>query len=74
MLKTGSVFGAKHAPVFFGRAAEIRRVLDAWRDASAKPAPYLLIVGASGARKSSLAGADLLLRLTTPGVVPGVDL
>ena len=68
------VFGAKHAPVFFGRGADIRRALDAWRDASAKAAPNLLIVGASGAGKSSLARAGLLPRLTTPGVVPGVDL
>jgi tetratricopeptide (TPR) repeat protein len=69
-----SVFGAKHAPVFFGRAGDVRRAVDLWRDVATNGAPFLLIVGASGAGKSSLARAGLLPRLTTPGVAAEVDL
>jgi tetratricopeptide (TPR) repeat protein len=36
--------------------------------------PFLLIVGASGSGKSSLARAGLIPRLTTPGLVASVDL
>ncbi len=68
-----SVFGAKHAPVFFGRSANIRRATDLWLDVAAKGAPFLIIVGASGAGKSSLARAGLIERLRTPGVVAEVD-
>ena len=68
-----SVFGAKHAPVFFGRAPEIRRATDLWREAEARGTPFLLIIGASGAGKSSLARAGLIPRVTTPGVVPETD-
>src|SRR5262249_19661382 len=35
--------------------------------------PFLLVVGASGVGKSSLARAGLAPRLTTPGVAAGVD-
>src|SRR5262249_53772728 len=42
--------------------------------AAARGTPFLLIVGASGAGKSSLARAGLIPRLTTPGVVETVDL
>jgi WD40 repeat protein/tetratricopeptide (TPR) repeat protein len=68
-----AAFGAKHAPVFFGRSQDVRRAVDLWRDAGSRSAPYLLLVGASGAGKSSLARAGLLPRLTTPGVVKEVD-
>ncbi len=69
-----SVFGARHAPVFFGRAGDVRRAMDSLRDCAARGAPFLLLVGASGAGKSSLARAGLIPRLTTPGVAPEVDL
>jgi hypothetical protein len=69
-----NVFGALHAPVFFGRAVDIRRATDLWREAAERSAPFLLIVGASGSGKSSLARAGLIPRLTTPGVVKDVDL
>jgi hypothetical protein len=36
--------------------------------------PFLLIVGASGAGKSSLARAGIIPRLTTPGVIREVDI
>ena len=61
------VFGARHAPVFFGRAGDIRRAGDLWRDHAARGTKFLLIVGASGAGKSSLARAGLIPRLITPG-------
>ncbi len=67
------VFGARHAPVFFGRAVDIRRALDLWREAANRQTPFLLVVGASGAGKSSLARAGLMPRLTTPGVEERVD-
>ena len=68
-----SVFGAKHAPVFFGRSADIRRATESWCEAATRGTPFLLVVGASGAGKSSLARAGLVPRLTTPGVVNRVD-
>jgi eukaryotic-like serine/threonine-protein kinase len=57
-------FEAEHAAVFFGRdrvVDEARRRLMA---AAERGTPFLLIVGASGAGKSSLARAGLLPRLT----------
>lgn len=68
-----SVFGAKHTPVFFGRSADIRRATESWREAAARGTPFLLVVGVSGAGKSSLARAGVVPRLTTPGVIGGVD-
>ncbi|WP_413207400.1 AAA family ATPase [Rhodospirillum sp. A1_3_36] len=67
-------FGAKHAPVFFGRDRDTTRAVEALRDAAERSCPFLLVVGSSGCGKSSLVGAGLVPRLTTPGVVPGVDL
>jgi tetratricopeptide (TPR) repeat protein len=69
-----AAFGAKHAPVFFGRSRDITRAVDQWKDAAARGPPFLLLVGASGAGKSSLARAGLVPRITAPGVVPTVDL
>jgi eukaryotic-like serine/threonine-protein kinase len=69
-----AAFEAEHSAVFFGRD---RAIDEAWRRLSAAAArgtPFLLIVGASGAGKSSLARAGLIPRLTTPGVIPGVHL
>lgn len=66
-------FGAKHAPVFFGRSHDTARAVDLWREAGSRGSPYLLVVGTSGSGKSSLARAGLLPRLTTPGVIPQVD-
>ena len=65
-------FEAEHAAVFFGRDRiidEARRRLAAAETAT----PFLLIVGASGSGKSSLARAGLIPRLTTPGIVASVD-
>src|SRR5215469_10031440 len=69
-----AAFGVKHAPVFFGRSRDITRAVDQWKEAAARGMPFLLLIGASGAGKSSLARAGLVPRLTAPGVVPAVDL
>ena len=66
-------FGATHAPVFFGRGRDITRGVDTLKDAADAGTPFLLLVGPSGSGKSSLARAGLVPRLTTPGVLPYVD-
>lgn len=56
-----AAFQAEHAPLFFGRerlSAALRRRLE--------DEPLLLLVGASGAGKSSLVRAGLMPRLTAP--------
>src|ERR1700733_2467661 len=68
-----AAFGAKHAPVFFGRSHDTTRAVDLWREAASRGSPYLLVVGASGSGKSFLARAGLVPRLTTPGVIKDVD-
>ena len=68
-----AAFGAKHAPVFFGRSDDTNRAVELWREAGRRALPYLLIVGASGSGKSSLARSGLIPRLTTPGVIKEVD-
>jgi hypothetical protein len=67
-----AAFGAKHAPVFFGRSRDITKVIDRLKDAAEKGCPFLLVDGASGAGKSSLVRAGLVPRLTAAGVVPSV--
>lgn len=67
-------FGAKHAPVFFGRARDTERSVDAWREASLKGCAFLLVNGLSGSGKSSLMRAGIVPRITTPGVILDVDL
>jgi hypothetical protein len=67
-------FEAEHAPVFFGRDRAIDEARRRFAEAAARGAPFLLIVGASGSGKSSLARAGVIPRLTTPGVVAAVDL
>src|SRR5262245_33638282 len=69
-----AAFGAKHAPVFFGRSRDITKAVDRLKDAAEKGCPFLLVDGASGSGKSSLVRAGLVPRLTAAGVVPSVDL
>ncbi|MCC6889060.1 MAG: tetratricopeptide repeat protein [Hyphomicrobiales bacterium] len=64
-----AAFGTSHAGVFFGREAAIARAV-----AKLRQARFLLLIGASGAGKSSLLRAGLLPRATAPGVIPDVDL
>jgi eukaryotic-like serine/threonine-protein kinase len=67
-------FDEAHAAVFFGRARVIELLRERLIDAAAHGCPFLLLLGMSGAGKSSLVRAGLLPRLTQPGAVPGVDL
>jgi hypothetical protein len=67
-------FEAEHAAVFFGRARVIDEARRRLAAAAERGAAFLLIVGASGSGKSSLARAGLIPRLTTPGVVVSVEL
>ena len=69
-----AVFEAEQAAVFFGRDRAIEDARRRLTAAAERGTPFLLIVGASGAGKSSLARAGLIPRLTTPGVVASVDL
>jgi hypothetical protein len=66
-------FDARHAAVFFGRTRDVSRATDRLKAAAEAGHPFLLLLGASGSGKSSLARAGLVSRLTTPGVVPAVD-
>jgi hypothetical protein len=67
-------FDVRHARVFFGRSRAISRAVNRLKAAAARDAPFLLLVGASGTGKFSLARAGLIPRLTTPGVVADVDI
>jgi formylglycine-generating enzyme required for sulfatase activity len=58
-------FTRKYAPVFFGRDAEIREILDRMRLAEGR---FLIISGASGTGKSSLVDAGVLPRLEMTGI------
>lgn len=62
------VFDAAHAPVFFGRRDDVLRAVESLRAGAARGTPFLLVLGASGTGKSSLARAGVLPRLTTAGV------
>lgn len=76
-------FNASHSAVYFGRDRKVTRAIEHLQSV-AKPQnairsaprsiPFLLIVGESGAGKSSLMRAGLAPRLTAPGVVPAVGL
>ena len=68
-----AAFGAKHAPVFFGRSRDVAKAVERLKDAADKGCPFLLVDGASGAGKSSLVRAGLVPRLTAAGVVPSID-
>ena len=67
-------FEAEHAEVFFGRGRAIERGVTELAAAASRGTPLLLIAGESGTGKSSLARAGLLPRVTTTGIVEGVDL
>jgi len=68
-----AAFDAEHAPVFFGRTRDTGRAIDRLKEAAEHGTPFLLVIGASGAGKSSLVRAGIVPRLTAPGVVRGVD-
>lgn len=66
-------FETEHAAVFFGRDHAIDEARRRLAAAAEQGTPFLLIVGASGVGKSSLARAGLIPRLMTPGVVTSID-
>ena len=66
-----AAFEADRERVFFGRDLAIRQAIERLREAKT---PFLLILGASGAGKSSLLRAGLMPRLSRPGAIPEVDL
>ena len=76
-------FDARHAAIYFGRDRKVTRAIEQLQSvaraqsgirSAPRNVPFLLIVGESGAGKSSLMRAGLAPRLTASGVVPAVDL
>jgi tetratricopeptide (TPR) repeat protein len=70
-------FEFEHAPVFFGRTGEVGAALESLRKTQVDkddPRGFLLMLGASGSGKSSLARAGLLSTLVEPGVIDGIGL
>ena len=70
-------FDFKHAPIFFGRTAAVSGAIEALRKTQVDkddPRSFLIVLGASGSGKSSLARAGILPVLTEPGVIEGVGL
>ena len=70
-------FDFEHAPIFFGRTAAISGAIETLRKTQADkddPRSFLLVLGASGSGKSSLARAGILPVLTEPGVIEGAGL
>jgi WD40 repeat protein/energy-coupling factor transporter ATP-binding protein EcfA2 len=64
----------EHAPIFFGRSAMIKAAVEQVTANAENGRAFLLILGASGAGKSSLAQAGVLPALAGRGIVPGVGL
>jgi tetratricopeptide (TPR) repeat protein len=64
-------FDANREHVFFGRGRAIRQASERVRAAKT---PFLLILGASGAGKSSLLRGGLVPKLLRPGAIPEVGL
>jgi WD40 repeat protein len=59
------VFRSEHAPIFFGRDEEVCEALERLRAQAETGCAFLLLVGASGSGKSSLARAGILPALET---------
>ncbi len=62
----------EHAPIFFGRSETTKTAVEHLVQNADAERPFLLVLGASGAGKSSLAQAGIIPALTVRGVVPGV--
>lgn len=65
-------FDIDDALIFCGRTQAVTELLDLLRGRAAAGRPFALVVGRSGAGKSSLVRAGLLPMLTQPEVVQGV--
>lgn len=64
----------EHAPIFFGRNVMIRAAVEQLTGHLEDGRAFLLILGASGSGKSSLAQAGVLPALMGRGIVPGVGM
>jgi WD40 repeat protein len=64
----------EHAPIFFGRSAMTKAAVEQLTGNAERGRAFLMILGASGAGKSSLAQAGALPALAGRGMVPGVGL
>jgi WD40 repeat protein len=64
----------EHALIFFGRSAMVKTAVEKVAGNAERGRAFLLILGASGAGKSSLAQAGVVPALTSRGIVPGVGL
>jgi WD40 repeat protein len=67
-------FRFEDAPIFFGRTQAATNTVELLLENAERGRAFLLIVGASGAGKSSLVQAGMVPALVAPGVVPGVGL
>ncbi|MGB0747694.1 MAG: AAA family ATPase [Magnetospiraceae bacterium] len=66
-------FDEDHAAVFFGRRRAIKEVLARLSATARRGCAFLLLLGMSGAGKSSLVRAGVIPRLMAAGAVPEVD-
>jgi WD40 repeat protein len=62
----------EHAPIFFGRSEATKTAVEHLVENAEAGRPFLLVLGASGAGKSSVAQAGIVPALGVRGVVPGV--
>jgi eukaryotic-like serine/threonine-protein kinase len=70
-------FEFEHAPIFFGRTGAVGAALESLRKTQIDkddPRGFLLMLGASGSGKSSLARAGVMPTLVEPGVIDGIGL
>jgi hypothetical protein len=67
-------FRFEHAAVFFGRSAMTKAAVEQLTTSAEAGRAFLLVLGASGAGKSSLAQAGILPALIGRGIVPEVGL
>jgi hypothetical protein len=66
-------FDIEHAAVFFGRERAEREITENLVRRAGEGVPFMLVLGASGSGKSSVARAGLLPDLMAPGVVAEVS-
>ena len=64
----------EHAPIFFGRSAMTKAAVEQLTGNAESGRAFLLILGASGSGKSSLAQAGVVPALIARGIVPQVGL
>ena len=66
------VFEFEHAAIFYGRTKAVGELLDLIVQLANSGTVFVLVLGASGSGKSSLARAGVLPLLTEPGTVEGI--